>query len=233
MDGCTVCQGTGWEMVARQGRPLARRCACGRLARLIRLKDDARLPQRYERCSLDGYVPLNPSQARALAEARKFVERFPDAPGLFFVGPSGVGKTHLAVGILRVVAQRSRGDVLFSEFEGMFAASPDDEASQGRRGRMQKCQFLVLDNFGAAPATLYNLQFVQELVHERIRERRPTVFTSTLLRSGDANAEGVRIEAFFRCLEPVLLTGGTNDLRSIRISGHDFRRELSCEAPLF
>ena len=77
MRNCTICQGTGWQLLPVAGVSSARRCSCAALSHLLRLKEHVRIPPRYENCSFDSFVPFNLTQARALGEARKFAERFP------------------------------------------------------------------------------------------------------------------------------------------------------------
>ena len=68
----------------------------------------AHIPERYRQYTLDGYETAfrgaDSSLGRAHLTARKFVEAYPvdtAGKGLLFTGSIGVGKTHLAVGVLR------------------------------------------------------------------------------------------------------------------------------------
>src|SRR5918993_5303161 len=51
---CPFCHGTGMEVVAGKG---ARRCRCRTVEQQAKLFESARIPCRYERCSLDNYHP--------------------------------------------------------------------------------------------------------------------------------------------------------------------------------
>ena len=71
---------------------------------------DARIPPRYQKCDLDNIV-LYPNEGlkKAVTVARRFADAYPVVErGLFLDGPPGVGKTHIAVAILKQVI-RTRG----------------------------------------------------------------------------------------------------------------------------
>ena len=92
------------------GERYAQDCECRLLNRNSRLLTRAKVPPRYEHCSLDSYESNFPGADRSLAAAsimaRRFVDRYPtdtDGRGLLMTGSIGVGKTHLAVGILQAL----------------------------------------------------------------------------------------------------------------------------------
>jgi hypothetical protein len=53
---CSLCFGTGMEVVPGKG---ARRCRCRTQDARAKLMEAARIPRRYEECSLDNYQPTN------------------------------------------------------------------------------------------------------------------------------------------------------------------------------
>ena len=71
--------------------------------------EQAKIPRRYEECTLENFEPKYDGadrslQPRAGAGARIREEGDPvetNGKGLLLVGPVGVGKTHIAVGILK------------------------------------------------------------------------------------------------------------------------------------
>src|SRR5579862_7135638 len=115
MSECPICGGTGLiQVVSSTGHWVSRACECQEVEREQRRLAAARIPQRYRDCTLDAFDPSYPraddSLGRALLTARKFVEAYPvdtAGRGLLFVGTTGLGKTHLAVGVLqRLVRER-------------------------------------------------------------------------------------------------------------------------------
>ena len=108
MSTCPICDGVGLVRVrSSAGLWVSRACECQEMQREERRMAAAHIPERYRDYTLDGYEP--PSAAptppsRAYRTARKFVEAYPvdtAGKGLLFTGSIGVGKTHLAVGVLR------------------------------------------------------------------------------------------------------------------------------------
>src|SRR4030095_14585310 len=96
---CEHCFGTGVEIVEGKG---ARPCRCRASDSKRKALAAARIPARYSNCSLDNFKSEpNSSQNLAFQFACRLVLDYPAVDrGLLFIGPVGVGKTHLAVAIL-------------------------------------------------------------------------------------------------------------------------------------
>ena len=121
LENCPFCQGTGWKLIARKdGRgQFAVACDCGTGERARRSMDRARVPKRYEHCDFESYVTdladgkvWTTQNAQSLKRvklvAQTFVRDYPagNDKGLLLMGPSGVGKTHLAVSALKELIKR-------------------------------------------------------------------------------------------------------------------------------
>jgi DNA replication protein DnaC len=99
---CPDCGGSGWKSAGPERR--VTRCHCRVKMRSKSLLASARIPKRYEHCELSNFEFEGPHAhlMRARLEACKFVEEYPlDNTGLLLIGSIGVGKTHLAVGIIK------------------------------------------------------------------------------------------------------------------------------------
>src|SRR5258708_36852482 len=111
---CPVCAGTGWKTIAVPGKASrVTRCDCRIDARAARLLKAARIPTRYEHCTLADFETDFAGAHRSLAAARlaagRFVEEYPlEKTGLLLIGPIGTGKTDFADGIGQELILRKR-----------------------------------------------------------------------------------------------------------------------------
>ena len=91
---CSFCFGSGMEVIQGKG---ARRCLCRKRDVITEVLGAARIPRRYEECSLSNYQPAtnNGSQLRAFNYAYRLVREYPSVDrGLLLMGTCGVGKLH-------------------------------------------------------------------------------------------------------------------------------------------
>src|SRR3954471_22247813 len=118
---CSACSGTGWTRVTRNGVEGVVRCECAKINRGERLLENAKIPQRYTHCELENFDVLR-SRARSIEKAKlaaeKFVAEYPMSHpfGLLFMGPHGIGKTHLAVAIIKTLIRQKSIECLFCTF---------------------------------------------------------------------------------------------------------------------
>ena len=87
-------------------------CRCRTEEQRSRWIDAARIPRRYDKCSFQNYYPAQGSkyyniQLNAFKYAFTLAREYPAVDrGLLFMGPVGVGKTHLSVAILRELIEK-------------------------------------------------------------------------------------------------------------------------------
>src|SRR5262245_34179437 len=104
---CPHCHDTYWKSVTVDGVERVVRCECWRNDVVATLLRDARIPPRFARATLDNFEHDMDTQRSAWQKATAFVEAFPIVDrGLVLYGPNGVGKTHLAVGILKACVEK-------------------------------------------------------------------------------------------------------------------------------
>ena len=155
---CSTCADTGWVRVSREGIDGVIRCECIRGSRAERLLANAKIPQRYEHCELENF-DIMPSPEKTIEKAKilaeKFVAEYPMSTpfGLLFMGPQGVGKTHLAVGIVKELMRLKSVSCLFRTFPELLK-----EIARGydRLGDVQGNPYFA--NLGDLPGALISYQ---------------------------------------------------------------------------
>jgi DNA replication protein DnaC len=190
---CPLCNDTWWKTVDVDGVERVVRCDCWRAALVDRLLDDARVPARYARCELETFEHGMDTQREAFRRARAFVEAFPIVDrGLVLHGPHGVGKTHLAVGILKAAIRTKGARGYFFETRELLRLVRDtynrsvEETEMGVLGPVLHADLLVLDDLGAERTSEWVQETLGLVVNTRYNTRRPTIFTSNLIDSKDS-----------------------------------------------
>src|SRR5271169_2942374 len=179
-EDCALCRGTGWKLVARRaGAPgtMAVACECGLEERASVILERARIPKRYEHCDFESYstdltdgktwtAQHEQSLKRAKLEAQGFVQNYPTTEkGLLLIGPSGVGKTHLAVAALKELIKRGHEGLfcdyreLLKEIQGSY--NPASESTEmGILEPIRTVEILVLDDLGASKPSAWVLDII-------------------------------------------------------------------------
>jgi DNA replication protein DnaC len=182
---CEICDDTTWKTIIADGIARVTRCDCVRESSAARLMADARIPRRYQHCGFDNYVAYNEHLTRALQHARRLAESFPVVDrGLFLQGPPGVGKTHLAVAVLRqaIATRGARG--LFYDTRDLLRVIRSTYDPVNRTAEMDvlrpvtEADLLVLDDLGAEKTSEWVEETMNLIVNSRYSERRTTIFTS-------------------------------------------------------
>jgi DNA replication protein DnaC len=201
---CEICNDTTWKTITVDGVARVTRCDCVRERNVEKNLAEARIPPRYQRCTLDNFVAYdNEKLLNALRYARRFADEFPHAQkGMMLIGPPGVGKTHIAVAVLRAVIRRTglRGvyhdtRALLREIRSTYNPSLNAAESDVIRPVME-ADLLVLDDLGAERMTDWVEETMSSIVNTRYNERRLTIFTSNyedIPDEGEMNSLLVRV----------------------------------------
>ena len=191
---CEWCDDTGWKPVEEQGIRRVVRCECWRDQAGGQRLDKANIPKRYLHCTLENFSAYNPSLERALEQARRVPDRFPSANnlreqgrGLLLEGPPGVGKTHLAVAVLKQVMDSSGARGLFYDTRDLLRVIRSTYDPSIRTTELEilrpvmTADLLVLDDLGAEKTSEWVEETMNLIVNTRYNERRLTIFTSNYL----------------------------------------------------
>jgi len=186
---CSICAGTGWKEVQANPRRVSR-CDCQVGLRSDRLLVQARIPSRYEHCELSNFEPDYDGANRSLISAKlvggRFVEEYPldENQGLLLVGGIGVGKTHLAVGILKELIAQKGVPCLFYDYRELLKEIQNSYNASVQTTEMEvlrpvfETEVLVLDELGAVKPTEWVWDTVSHILNTRYNDRRTTIITT-------------------------------------------------------
>lgn len=249
MTECAICDGVGLVRVMdAAGHWVSRPCECQAAEREQRRIQAAQIPARYKDCTLDAFDPsypgADPSLGRALQKARKFAETYPvdtAGRGLLFVGSAGLGKTHLAAGILRRLIQERGVKGLFCDYRELLKSIQNSYNSEVRTTELEllkpvfAAEVLVLDDLGAQKPNEWVWDTVALILNTRYNDRQTTIITTNYpdLPAG-AGAKFDRTGAKAAVLEDTLGDRIGDRMRSrlaemcvrVEMQGDDFRQSV-------
>ena len=185
---CPQCDGTGWKPVEVEGVRRMTRCDCYGLERAELLLRQAHIPERYEHCDFESFAIRgdNASLRWAKQTAQSFVKEYPTDFGLLFVGTTGVGKTHLAVAVLRELILRKGVECLFHDFHDLLKAIRDSYNPISQNSELSVLQpvleieVLLLDELASYNPSDWVKETLQHIINSRYNHKKVTLITTTL-----------------------------------------------------
>jgi DNA replication protein DnaC len=243
---CAICDGVGLvRVVDAQGQWVSRACECQEMEREERRLAAAHIPERYRHYTLDGYETAfrgaDSSLGRAHLTARKFVEAYPvdtAGKGLLFTGSIGVGKTHLAVGVLRRLVQERGVRGLFVDYRELLKSIQNSYNPQVQTTELEllkpvfAAEVLVLDDLGAQKPNEWVWDTVALILNTRYNDKQTTIITTNYADLAAGN--GSQTEAERAAREQTLGDRIGDRMRSrlaemcvrVEMSGEDFRQTV-------
>jgi DNA replication protein DnaC len=189
---CTICDGVGLvRVVTETGLWVSRACECQEMERETRRLSAAHIPERYRHCTLDsfdtGFPGADPSLGPAYLMARQFAENYPvdtAGRGLLFVGTIGVGKTHLATGVLQRLVRERGAKCLFCDYRELLKKIQNSYNPQVNTTELEllrpvfSAEVLVLDDLGAQKPNEWVWDTVALILNTRYNDNLSTIVTS-------------------------------------------------------
>ena len=189
---CPLCQDTGWQQVENGGVSGVARCECTKRSRMGRILEEARIPLRYADCELSNFEIVPGLTTRSVEQAKLASERFveeygvsaPPLIGLLFVGKPGVGKTHLAVGIIKRLMREKAVACLFRTFPELLK---EIQLSYNKISNISEfslmspvldTEVLVLDELGGQKPSSWVLDTVGFVLNHRYNDNKTTILTT-------------------------------------------------------
>ena len=223
---CTDCFGTGTKLDPVKGAIV---CPCLRANRARKLMDGARIPRRYERCSFANFVSEpGSSQEQAILQAHKLASEYPAVDrGLIFMGPAGVGKTHLSVSIIRDLTEKGFAS-LFCEFGSLLKQIQDSYNPISKSSELKvlapvfQADILVLDELGATVPTEWVRDTMYQIINRRYNDKKLTIFTTNYLDKPRSEKEQVLEDRIGTRLRSRLY----EMCKIVIMDGEDYRKQI-------
>jgi len=247
---CPACLGTGVVVEREEGVDRARPCSCGAAAEKARRLAAVGVPARYRKCTLANFFETEASEAAraALGAAKDFTANYPAVDGgLLFMGPCGVGKTHLAVGLMQELAETKNARCRFCDFADLlaevrrcYAGGSFDEYAL--LAPLVEADVLLIDDLGSMKIRDWTLDILSYVVNQRYVSQRVVVATTNFLdRPADGGAPGSVFvtptmdyatgfagaeETLEDRIGPRLRSRLQEMCKTVRVTGDDFRKKV-------
>lgn len=174
----------------------------------------AGVPRRLQNATLKSYLSETDSQQAAhklvCEYAKHLGEKLESGDGLIMMGNMGTGKTHLAVGLIRVAtrthnvkARYVTAPALFSRVRASYSGNGETEADI--LAEFADTPLLVLDEIGVGKGSDNELNLIYALLGRRYDECRPTVIITNLMSEDLKAWLGERVVDRLRETSPVVL----------------------------
>jgi DNA replication protein DnaC len=228
---CQYCFGTGMKVVAGKG---ARRCRCRTQNIQAKLLESACIPRRYQECLLSNYWPAtgSGSQFLALTLAQRLVREYPSVErGLLFMGPCGVGKTHLSAAILRGLIEKGipclfyESGALLKEIQSSY--NPVSQTSESKvLTPVYETEVLVLDELGATKPTDWVRDTMMQIINTRYNDKKLTIFTTNYLDKPQSE----RDEKLEERISVRLRSRLYEMCKTVHMDGEDYRKGIHAQS---
>ena len=227
--GCPECDGTGWTTVSDDPGSAVRRCSCYAHQDAERRLDTTLIPPRYRGVELTNfylYSGIDGSLGEAKLIAEKFVAAFPDVEaGLLFEGSSGVGKTHLAVAVLRELVTSHGVTGRFVDYRDLLRSIQDSYNPVSESSELEilrpvlDADVLLLDELGTRRPTDWVRDTVTQILNDRYKRERVTLITTNY---GDDDADA-SVPTLAERIGPYARSRLYEMCRKVTMRGQDFR----------
>ncbi len=231
-------------VVRPNGDRFAEECDCRQAHKIAHTFHRCGIPPKYQDVSLESYrrhfSGADPSLEFAHRIAQGFADNYPHmitpGRGLMFSGSSGLGKTHLAVSILKVLVLEKGCIGRFCYYQQLLKDIQNSWNAQTSTTELQvlepvfNAEVLVLDDLGSVKPTDWVWDTVSMVLNTRYNQKRMTIVTTNFenlpagaLAGGQTLGDRIGDRMRSRLLEMC---------REVKMQGADYREMLGREEGL-
>ncbi len=185
---CVKCNDTGW--IHKDN--IVYRCPCRLKEITDSISQRMKIPKRYKDKDLSNFKPIKKyGHDLVIEKVKNYINSpsYKEGKGLIFIGPPGVGKTHLSVSILKEFFLK-RGIVgLFRDTKTLlFDLKSTFDGSASTRELLEEvleAPILVLDDLGSERLSEWARDILHYIIIQRYNELRPIIITTNLELQAD------------------------------------------------
>ncbi len=236
VDHCVECVGSGNVLSQKKGgySYLSPCSLCGVVRRNVKLYNLAGIPAKYSHVlQVDaGLEPrkINKSLQMALKYAKEeFVKKYPTKKGFLLMGPSGLGKTHIAIGTISELTLYHGVKCMFKDFfyllselkQAYSQGTPENEVIVP----LIETEVLVIDELGKGRSNEWELNILDQLISKRYNSSKKTVITTNYISSDIAREIGEEKEILELRIGERIASRLYEMCEFMYLEGKDYRKE--------
>lgn len=232
---CEACGGTG-NVLSRNDRDytyLSQCGTCGVVRRNVRLYNLAGIPAKYSHV-LQVDAGLSGQMSRPLQSALKyakeeFVKKYPTRKGFLLMGPSGLGKTHLAIGTISELTLYHGVRCMFKDFfyllselkQAYSEGTPENDVILP----LVETEVLVIDELGKGRSNDWEINILDQLISKRYNASKKTIATTNYVTREKAKERGDNDEILEARVGERIASRLFEMCEFLYLEGKDYRRE--------
>lgn len=244
---CESCQGAGRILEEDEnGISRIRECQCGNFFKKLKLFNHAGIPGKFVHEGLDNFEVASPrhrSLKDALTRSRTFLKEFIQmkghySQGLIFMGEPGLGKTHLAVSIIKDLILKHGVECKFVDFFELLRDIRHGYGEDVSEGEFINpyvgVKVLVIDELAKGRNTDWELTILDHFISSRYNDDDKvtlvtTNFNDKLPMGQDDNKKGGLSNASTRYtleekIGPRIFSRLMEMCKKVHLQGKDFRQ---------
>ncbi len=232
---CPECGGEGNILsTKKKGYSYLSPCGvCGVVRRNVRLYNLARIPAKYSHV-LQVDAGLSSQRERSFEKALKyakedFVKKYPTRRGFLLMGPSGLGKTHLAIGTISELTLYHGVRCMFKDFfyllselkQAYSEGTPENTIIQP----LTETDVLVIDELGKGRSNEWELNILDQLISKRYNASKKTLITTNYVSREIAREKGDTDEILEKRIGERIASRLFEMCEFLHLEGRDYRKE--------